>query len=336
MNTAGIEKYIEHALSMKVHAIPLPEARQLPYLLHDIYQFYQINIANQICVAMLDSGGENTPAAIRKHMDFVQKKLGVPGIYVCNAITAYNRERLIGHHVPFIVPGNQMYLPFLGVDLREYFLKQNMDGPKRLGPATQAVFVFLTTETASEFRLADLALGTGYTAMSISRAVDDLEAAGLIVSERNGRDRVVRIEMGRKDLVNKAMPLMQDPVKRRTFLRASDIGDIEKYMLAGEAALAHYTTINQPSHHIIAMSMEEWRGLHQQGVRLINGGDVEVEVWQNDPRLFGNNGVVNELMLYLSMKDQQDERLQIALEDLIEGYCNDTRARSVPKAFRRL
>ena len=42
-------------------------------------------------------------------------------VYVTGALASYERKRLIEQKVPFMVPGNQLYLPDLGIDLREYF-----------------------------------------------------------------------------------------------------------------------------------------------------------------------------------------------------------------------
>ena len=42
-------------------------------------------------------------------------------------MASYERKRLIEQKVPSIVPGNQLYLPDLGLDLREYFRRRALD-----------------------------------------------------------------------------------------------------------------------------------------------------------------------------------------------------------------
>ena len=45
---------------------------------------------------------------------------------------------------------------------------------------------------------------------------------------------------------------------------------------------------------------------------------IHVEVWNYNPALFANDGVVDKISLYLSMKDRQDERIKYELNRMIE------------------
>ncbi|MCK7468892.1 MAG: hypothetical protein MZU91_12730 [Desulfosudis oleivorans] len=56
-------------------------------------------------------------------LDKLRQLAGMPVVYVTRTLASYERKRLIEQKVPFLVPGNQLYLPDLGIDLREYFRK---------------------------------------------------------------------------------------------------------------------------------------------------------------------------------------------------------------------
>jgi hypothetical protein len=43
--------------------------------------------------------------------------------------------------IPFIVPGNQLYLPDLGLDLREYFRQRSPTAQSALSPSAQAMLI---------------------------------------------------------------------------------------------------------------------------------------------------------------------------------------------------
>lgn len=332
-----LELYISAALGIKVQVEPLPGAKNLPFFIQDAYQLYEMHVASQSCAVMLERSPDNSPASIKKHIDVVQDKLRVPCVYVCDAITSYNRERLIKHHVPFIVPGNQMYLPFLGVDLREYFLKKRsvLDKIEKFSPAAQLTLIYLMLSESTTFRPSELAEGTAYTTMTISRAVDELEKAKLIKSERIGRERVLSVDMEKASLWNKAVPLMQSPIKQKVFLRAGVV-DINKYLKSGYSALAHYSSLNNPVHPVIAISNDDWKLLQLKGIKPVEHGEVEVELWQHNPAIFADNGCVNRFLLYLSLKDDKDERIEITLEEMMEGIANDSnsRLRPVSRTFR--
>ena len=43
-----------------------------------------------------------------------------------------------------------------------------------------------------------------------------------------------------------------------------------------------------------------------------------LEVWSYSPKLFGKQGVVDRFSLFLSMREDNDERVQSALKDMME------------------
>ena len=94
-------------------------------------------------------------------------------------IDSARRKQLIDQRVAFVVPGNQVYLPFLGVDLLEHF--RNARGTSEsLSPATQAAFLYaLHRRGRGAFSPKEMAAALGYSSMTMSRAFDELEGAGL-------------------------------------------------------------------------------------------------------------------------------------------------------------
>ena len=48
-------------------------------------------------------------------------------------------------------------------------------------------------------------------------------------------------------------------------------------------------------------------------------GENTIEIWKYAPELLAKDGVVDRLSLYLSLKDSEDERIQIELEHLIDN-----------------
>jgi len=47
---------------------------------------------------------------------------------------------------------------------------------------------------------------------------------------------------------------------------------------------------------------------------------VQLELWKYDPALFARNGIVDPISLALSLKDNDDERVQKELNIYLEGY----------------
>jgi len=61
-------------------------------------------------------------------------------VFAASTLASYERKRLVEKNVPFVVPGNQFYLPDLGIDFREYF-RQPQKVVTGFAPATQAIFI---------------------------------------------------------------------------------------------------------------------------------------------------------------------------------------------------
>ena len=141
MRHADIERYLQDVLGLTAIVKPWAGDAALPYFLHDAYEFASIELIGAPYVLMLERDKATSASKVRKHLDTLAQASGAVGIYVAAALSSYERKRLVGQRVPFIVPGNQLYLPDLGIDLREYFRQCRETAYKSLSPATQALLI---------------------------------------------------------------------------------------------------------------------------------------------------------------------------------------------------
>jgi len=88
------------------------------------------------------------------------------------------------------------------------------------------------------------------------------------------------------------------------------------------SALAHYSMLAEPKNVAVALSREDWKALQQRDAVTRAMPDetnaLIVEVWSYAPTLFASDGWVDRLSLYLSLRDTQDERVQAALDQVLE------------------
>lgn len=317
-----IGPYLRETLGAEVLPVPWEDAARLPVFLTEHYRFRQAIIFSQPLLFMIDIlPTEESPAVIRKHLAHVMGTCGCPIVYVRDRVTAYNRKRLIAQRVPFIVPGNQMYLPDLGIDLREHFRAQATN-PPRLRPATQAIFIHaLLREGDAPLATTHLAPELGYSSMTLIRAFDELEAAELAESKIVGRERVLRLAGPRRELWQRAAKFLRDPVKARHFIQPVPPETLGPR--AGFSALAAYSMLADPENQVFAMSREHWTSLKQQGALVVlptrEPEAYEIETWTYVPRPFREPGVVDPLSLYLSLKQSADDRTEQALNHMLEN-----------------
>ncbi|HCK98976.1 MAG TPA: hypothetical protein DHW42_02560 [Candidatus Marinimicrobia bacterium] len=315
------EDYLYETLNISVKAEKWAESRRLPIYLNDLYLFYEINILNVLGLLMVAKDeNEQTPATVKKHISTVQNNWNGEVIYIHPKVTAFNRKRLIEQKVSFAIPGNQLYLPFLGIDLREHY-RQIKESRKTLSPSTQAVILYVLNNRINQLLTPSiLANRLKYTVMTLSRAFDEIESADLGKVMIDGRERVLSFELSKSELWDKALELLISPVRKRTWIIDDDY---QRYgVTAGLSGLSVYSNLAQPSVPIVAFSKEEWK-LNINRRDLIERpqkepGSVEIEVWSYSPRLFSQNNVVDKYSLYLSLRDNKDERVQKALEQMME------------------
>jgi len=316
-----LDLYVREVLGISIAPHPWERSSGLPQYLRGLYRFFKIDVLGTDCVLMTDTGeAEQTPAAIGKHLDQVRARHDVAVVYVREAVTSYNRKRLIEQKVPFIIPGNQMYLPMLGIDLREH-LKRLREKKLVFSPATQAfllhVLMKIGTGTATP---AEIAHRLGYSAMTMTRAFDELETADIGEHSVDGKERHLRFTESGKHLWERVLPYLKTPVKKRLYITESM--QTRNGILAGLGALARYTMLAETKIPTYAFSANEWKAQIPQGKilepALPEPGSIEIELWKYSPALFAQAGKVDRLSLYLSLKDSVDERVQSALEVLLK------------------
>ena len=315
-----IEQYLNQTLGVTLTLSPWRDSTRLVPFLRELYSFLETRLMGAPCLLMVDtSEQEQAAAVVRKHMTQVQAKWPADVIYVRGRLTPYNRKRLVEQKVPFVVPGNQMYLPMLGIDFREHFRRQ-IEVPAKFSPATQATVIhWLLKRTNEPLTPAQMAHQLGYSAMTMTRAFDELDAAELGEVTRHGKERRLRLVEAKRDIWAKAQPLLRSPVTKRVCIRQPHPAPAG--IQAGLAALTHYSMLAPPAHPVIAVYRQDWKSLplwhNKTPIPTQDPDALEIEVWCYRPSLFADHGVVDPLSLYLTLKDNGDERVQAAIDEMI-------------------
>jgi hypothetical protein len=323
--TDKLNHYLQETLGKSCKLSTWDKSKTLPFFLQEQYSFYEGKIIGQTYVFVCDLRvKEETPATISKHIKFVMNKDNHDVVYVREGITSYNRKRLIGHKIPFIVPENQMYLPPLGIDLREYFKTIHQE-TFTLAPATQAVLLYCmlyhsdSNRGRVEYTPNELCTHFGYSRMTISRVCKELISSQLWkyhgTSQKSGKYRLC---LDKKDeLWEIALPLLKNPVKSRCYVISREGFSCK----AGLSALSDYSMIGEPKNRIVAVSSPKFKKMIKDNkikvLPMAEPDAIEVEVWSYDPTRLTSSGVVDQLSLYISLKESNDERIQIALDEMM-------------------
>ncbi|WP_125033750.1 hypothetical protein [Pseudomonas aeruginosa] len=279
---------------------------------------------------------------LRKHAEVAEKAMGLPVVMVLEGLSSSERKRLIQQGVSFIVPGNQMFLPWLGVDLREHF-KSRKRTPvnKPLAPATQAILIAqILHGWTSELSQSGLSGSLPYSAMTISRAFKELEEHGLGRRITRGRERLIQFNRDAKGTWEATSNVLRNPVMKEEWVGAADLNSpdpapsqiqhainkitLSGWVTAGESALASRSMLAEPKTPVFAASEHTFNhALEVNEIRVVQSRDeafAKVQVWSYGPVLTLKEREVDPLSLYLSLRDIKDERVEMALDEMLEEF----------------
>ncbi len=321
----AIQRYLHDTLGLRASLRPWKGAGKLPYFLQEAFAVRHLTLHGHNVLLALDERTRLPKLSeLRTQVERLRAVAQMPVIYVTDALASYERKRLVEQRVPFLVPGNQLYLPDLGIDLREYFRQPKTVAGTALSPATQAVLIalLLSKPWRNDWVLAEIVAHLGYTPMTLTRVLRELATEGLAEVKRSGRERHLHVDGTPQELWERARKTMRSPVKRSVWVHS--IGrDARTLRLAGLSALARQTPLADPPWPVYAMSPTEWRTAKRAGPKLLPqpaDGCSEWQLWTYSPALVRGTHVVDPMSLTLSLEKGADERVQMALDELRKQF----------------
>ena len=319
--------YVGKILHDRPHVAEYGRVGDLPAFMESTYEFHECRIAGRRCVLLVAGDDHATPAQIAKHLDLVRDD-DATTILVAPSLNSHIRDRLIGNGIPFIVPGNQFYVPELGMDLRERFRGKRSRTRDALYPSAQAILFHhllrLDNDATTARRLASR---LRCTPMTVGRAFDNLVAMKLAKTEMHGRERHIVFPDDRQKLFNDALPHLRSPVRKERYILddrnalALQIGQ-GSLQKAGESALALRSDLSTPPVESYAIGYEVWNTASrtQDIVETDPGGAVFIlETWHYDPLSLSIRPVVDPLSLYAQFHSHDDPEIQSAVGQLLKG-----------------
>ena len=317
----ALQRYLEDTLHEPARVDALESGPSLPSFLSRMYSLHEGRIAGRRCIFLATADNTATPSDIAKHVALIRPAVDAIVVFVAPWLSAHNRSRLIGHGVPFVVPGKQLYIPELAMDLRERFRTPKLRRAVGLSPAAQAVLfhrLLRLDEAATTPSL--IATQLHYSAMSIGRAFDDLVSAGLAHSERYGRERRIRFKTEGRQLFDASHDLLRSPVRTEKFIREVHAAPPLKH--AGESALAELTDLSPSPLQTFAVATSDWKVVAQTCGLVETDRDQAshiVETWSYDPAALTTVHTVDPLSLYAQFHGHRDERVSMAAQRLLDG-----------------
>lgn len=329
-------QYLNETLGTDAIAIPVQKdgVGKLPMFINETYKLYNTVLLNrELLLVEFRNNEELSIQQTEKHLQLIKTVFEKKIVLVIENLPTYNRKRLIEKGINFIVAGKQLFLPELLIDLKEsYTNPRAKQKQQKLLPSAQFLLIYHIIHRNEEGKLEghsfkEIAQQLKYTPMAITNAVDNLKYHD-IIDVQGEKEKYIRFRLERGELWRTAeqQNLLVNPVLKTVFVDEMPKG--VSMLQTNASAMPEYSNLNPSNQQYYAIEKTVFYGLEKSNV-LINpndyGGHYALEVWKYDPLtlvadLSNDMSVVDPLSLYLSLKDSQDERIEMALEQIIEKY----------------
>lgn len=322
---ASLVYYLEKLTGQDLVLAPVASSK-LPLFLRERFTLRRVDIFGRSFLLALDSYGEENPSATAyaNLAELLASHLGEAVVLILPAISSHIRQGLLKLGRPFIVPGSQTFLPLAIIDLKERHPTARQHVAKRLSPAAQCVLLYhLERETVHTWPLQKVAETIGYSPNMLVKVKHELEDAGLCQSERVGRTVTLGFCFQDRELWDHALPWLASPV--RTIHWVHWATPPPSALPAGMSALSRLSLISDDRVPVYALDHKTHRAAIEKGTYRIcadrDEANARLEVWNYSPSLLtARLDSVDPLSLYLSLKDDPNERVQEQLETLIQRF----------------
>ena len=302
---------METRLGLDIENMPFVFERDLPLYISGNYSFKKVSIAGFECVLMKPDGDMGNVESIQKHLAIVKRICGLPVAIEPDKLSSFRRDSFLDHGIPFVTE-KQVFLPFMGT-----YLESMNDKEVRLEHFTSSAQVALIKwllEPAERIRIADLMDGFDYTTMTESRVAKQLGATECFEVEKDGTANVLAAKYPAKETFLRLKNHMVSPVETTGYIDLPTDWDVT---IAGTEALSERTMVNPDNIHTYAVFGVDRKALRSE---LIDSNrQAYVEIWKYAPKkLLQEDGFADPISIALSLEDTKDERIETAVEEMLE------------------
>jgi len=318
--TGKVEDYFLKTFGLKIKIKPLTGV-SLPFYLSNLFSLGTTEIkGSKLLLCTLSSEEKPSPTQFKKYAVELYDRTGLEAAFVLPGLSSWDRTRLIEGRIAFIVPGRQLYLPTLLIDLREHFARER-GKPDRLSYPAQFLVVMEILYGRIEGRtVRELSREFAFSATTMSRAVRELLALNL-VETGEGKARPIHFSLDKCGLWTAALAYLKSPVKSMWYTPSSS--PLQSLPYAGMSALARLSMMDEDERQCYAVSYPTAKPLIEKGIfhaQPLKDTDHLIEVWAYDPHDLSSKDslTVDPLSLYLSLASENDERVRKVIEGLVK------------------
>lgn len=290
------------------------KTKSLPLFIAGSYNFESAEIDGYRCILITPKEDLPTLTALKKQIKKIQNIENIPVVIKLDGISNYRRKSMIENKIPFITQ-KQIYLPFMGTFLNDTNDEKIQSIDKFMFSTQQLALLYLYSDK-KEMYITEARKVLPFSAMSMTRAVRQLEATGFFDIKKEGVNKIIESKYDKEELYQKIKKYMVSPVKNKGYINKKII--IEDMILSGVSGLSERTMLNDDIVKTYAIYMQKFDKNLIIDELVDPNTQVQIELWGYEPKLFATLGTADPISIALSFCDTNDERIEEAVEEMIE------------------
>ncbi len=319
------EDFLEAMLHIPCTAKPYDEAGRLPLYLKGGYDFKKVEMVKTAFLAA-EPKEQLAFSVLKKHRTGLEELTGLKCAFVLPQPTTYTKKKLIEAGIPFIQPGREVYLPFLGVALMAE--RENPSAEiDRISFLTQKLLLTVLYQRIRRGTAAGLAAKLGISRMSGVRCLDEIEVLCPALIRKERRSRILEWTGTWRDYWAAIRPILRSPIiKEYRLERPQNL----LLPLSGMSAISRCTMLSDNAYPTYAATRAEASKLKLAELRQVPRSEMPAAVVQvvgYEIIADDNNAAIDPLSAVLSLDGEtlEDPRVESAIQQIEKEYIDNER-----------
>lgn len=306
-----IFEYIQNSTNWKI--VPNNITVNVPLYLKSGYDLWGAKIED-ICVVFANVKDETID--IRVHQNAIKR---FDELTSCHTVLVFDKldsrsiESLIKKHIPFVIKDKQIYMPFALLQLQTQNKKNTPLREVSLTIDADVILIgYLDNQIHSGMMIKEIAEVISRELRATSQALKVLEALGYVQIEASGRSRYIHF-ISPIEVYERLKEGANSPLKYSFFAK----GYIGEKPSSGYTALSHCSRLVEQKLKTVAISHKELTSQQLEALECDEDeAEYKIEVWDREPSVFTHNDMINPWYVLRFFKNDKDERVQEAVEQL--------------------
>jgi hypothetical protein len=314
--------YISTTTSWQIKKLQTYTKASITLPIQIFYKFdlvkYRLEDLEILCLFAKDDACDSKLLA--RYTKLIVKDMDIPIVFIFEECEAIMIQKMIKQKINFIVIDKYIFLPFALMNINTKEIKKTLTSiPTKLDNISKTIIIaYLSAEIEATTTGAEIAKKLSKQPIVISKALHQLESLEYLSFKKSGRKKLVNF-IDKAQMWKRCKYELYTPIKKRVFINSQI--DKNLFVTSGISALAKHSNLAKDPKECVAIYKREFNSIKDR-LHFTDKEDAlyEVEVWDIDPRLLSADAMVNPLYLVINFLYEEDERVVIAIEEMIKRF----------------